>query len=69
MKIWKTIYKCPCGKLLENGTGNFDSVFFLEALCPECGENKEKFERIGTAYWKRTPTIRKWFKGEYIFKK
>jgi len=66
MKNWRTIYKCPCGKIYDIGTGNFSSRFFLDDYCENCGRQKDDFKNEGVAYWKWKPKITDWFNGIWI---
>lgn len=67
-KNWRTVYVCNCGKNIINGVGKWDSKFFLTEVCPECGESKNKFERLGVGYWKWMPKWNNWFDGKYVLK-
>jgi len=61
---WVSIYECTCGYKIENGVGKWDTEFFLEDVCPICGEGKSQFDKKGIAQIKV-----KWFKEHYEYKK
>lgn len=44
---WVTLYECQCGNKIENGIGKWDSRFFLDDCCNECGRDKGSFKRLG----------------------
>lgn len=69
MKNWETVYQCECGEIYTNGVGIWDDIFFLRPeLCYKCGAKKSKFKQLGVAYWKWTPTLLNWTKGEWIYR-